>query len=266
MTRLKAIIFAIVIMIYIPSSYAQGYVSSLEQSKKYQHCLKLVEEDPAAAISFSQEWRLEGGAVAAQHCQALSLYEQDKFVEAASLFDTIVDNLTNGENVNTFALANKELLIIQLNYLSGLAWRSAGEYDKAYNVISASIIDLAPQSIYAYDLYIERGFIQVLRNDPLDAIKNFTLALEIDATNIDAFLYRAESYRKTKEHLKARLDLNAALTIDPNHPDLLFESGINYRLQSRNAEARLEWSKLIDKYPGTKWQKLAEDNIDLIEE
>jgi len=266
MTRSIAIIASIMFIIFPGPLSAQGYVSEYEQNKKYQECLDLAERVPDKAITYSQKWMIDGGGVAAQHCQALSLYEQDNFIEAASFFDKIVGNLTSGEKINNFAFANRDALIIQLNYLSGLAWRSAGEFDKAYNVISASIIDLEPDSIYAYDLFVERGFIQVLRNDSLDAINNFTLALDINSTKIDAFLYRAESYRKIKQHLKARLDLNAALAIEPNHPDLLFESGVNYRLQRRNLEARRDWSKLIEKHPGTKWQTLAEDNINLIEE
>ena len=66
------------------------------------------------------------------------------------------------------------------------------------------------------------------------------------------------------EHLKARLDLNQGLSIKPNQPDLLFESGINYRMLREDMKAKKEWQKLIDKFPDSDWQKLAEDNMKLI--
>ena len=81
---------------------------------------------------------------------------------------------------------------------------------------------------------------------------------------MDAFLFRAESYRQLNQHLKARLDLNAALSLEPDNPDVLFESGVNYRMQHNDEKALVEWEKLIKKYPDTYWQKLVEDNIGLI--
>jgi hypothetical protein len=60
--------------------------------------------------------------------------------------------------------------------------------------------------------------------------------------------------------------LKVALEMDAYNPGALFESGIVFRLQNKKSDARFEWLKLIDKHPNTHWQKLAEDNIDLMDQ
>lgn len=235
-------------------------------SVKYQECLSLIQKDNESAISLARKWYVEGGNVAAQHCEALALYELNNYNEAAQLFDMIVDKLVRGEGVGKFAFKNRELLKIQLYYLSGLAWHSAGELDKAYQSLSASIIDLPVNSTFAYDIYLERAHVQVERDDAENAIEDYTRALDLNSEKIDGFLYRARAFRKLQQHLKARLDLNAALTIEPRHPDLLFESAINYRMLRENKKALLEWNKIIDAYPDSHWQQLAQQNINLMDQ
>ena len=110
----------------------------------------------------------------------------------------------------------------------------------------------------------EYGLEMIASENYEDALGDFTSALDLNSEIVDAFLYRAETFRKMGEHLKARLDLNAALALDSNHPDVLFESGANFRMLNNDEKALLEWEKLIAKYPNSHWQKLAEENIALI--
>ena len=216
---------------------AQSF-SDRAQSEKYQECLVQVEENSAAAILGARKWYIEGGAVAAQHCEALALYDQKRYGEAASLFEAIVGKLAREEGAGDFARQNKDVLTVQLNYLAGLAWHSDENYDKAYNALNSAIVGLDVGSEYGYELY--------------------------NSEMIDAYLYRAETFRKINEHLKARLDLNAALVLKPSHPDVLFESGVNYRMLNNDEKALQEWEKLIAKYPNSHWQNLVQENISLI--
>lgn len=243
--------------------YAQEFTDALN-AKKYQNCIAQVDEDDAAALDVAREWFIEGGGVAAQHCAGLALHSQERYEEAADVFEAVVDNLSTGEGVNDFASKNSVVLKAQMNYLAGISWRSAEKLDRAYSAFSASIIGLSTEAVFAYDLYIERGLLQFARAEYKTALEDFNKAMEVSDEKFDAFLYRAETYRKLDEHIKARLDLNVALAIEPNHPDVLFESGVNYRMQHNDEKALVEWEQLIIKYPGTRWQALAEENIKLI--
>ncbi|HPF46033.1 MAG: tetratricopeptide repeat protein [Alphaproteobacteria bacterium] len=238
--------------------------SEAAQAKKYQECLASVAQDSKNALNEARKWYIEGGGVAAQHCEGMALFEQERFSEAAQLFETIVGKLQRNESVNDFASNNKKNLTIQLNYLAGLAWHSAKEYDKAYNDLTASINGLEENSPLSYEILIERGLVLASSENYKGAIEDYQRALDINSEKVDAFLLRAEAFRKLNEHPKARLDLNMALSIEPNNPDVLFESGVNYRMQHHDEKALVEWKKLIAKYPDSYWQKLAEDNIRLI--
>ncbi len=259
----RIIIFMVLLIANTVELHAQ-YFENREQARKYNDCIELVKEDHEEALAVSRKWYIEGGGVAAQHCEALAVYEMQNFEDAAALFEQIASKVAKGEGVSEFAEKNKKVLALQLNYLAGVAWRTAGHLDRSYNALSASLAELGENSVYAYGVYLERGLVQFSLEDYDSAVADFTSALDINAEKIDAFLYRAESFRKLKEHIKARLDLNAALAIEPNQPDLLFESGVNYRMQRNDEKALSEWEKLIAKYPDTHWQKLAEDNIKLI--
>jgi len=256
--------FILLILFMQCSAVAAQNFSDKPQSVIYQDCISLAGEDSAAALSVARRWYIEGGGVADQHCEALALYEQQRFGEAASLFEAVVGKLSRGESVGYFAEQNKDTLSVQLYYLAGIAWHSQDELDKAYNALTAALRGLDKDSLYAYDIYIERGLVQVSAENFENAAEDFASALEINSEKVDAFLFRAETFRKLKQHLKARLDLNAALILEPDHPDVLFESGVNYRMLSNDEKALTEWEKLIAKYPDTHWQKLAKDNISLI--
>ena len=253
------------VIFFMQMSFAQAQeFSTWAQSKKYQECIGAVAADNIAAVTTAREWYLGGGGVAAQHCEALALYEQERYGEAAELFETVVGKLSRDEGINDFANQNEKILKVQLNYMAGISWHSANEFDKAYNALSAAIIDLEDKSKYAYDLFIKRGLVQISTEKYENAAQDFSQALEINSAKADAFLFRAESYRQLNEHLKARLDLNAALSLEPDNPDVLFESGVNYRMQHNDEKALVEWERLVQKYPDTYWQKLVEDNIRLI--
>lgn len=257
--------FIFILFAGLTSGAMAQFVSEASQAKIYQDCISEINVDSTKALTRARKWLVEGGGAAAQHCEALALFDQERYEEAANLLETIGDRVFKEDGVGIFASQNKELLTLQLRYTAGKAWVAAKKLDRAYNIYSVALLALEEGSPLSYDIYVERALVQLAREEYQRAVDDLTIALGINAEKIDAFLFRAEAFRKMGEHFKARLDLNEGLHISPNQPDLLFESAVNYRMLRDNEKARLEWQKLIDKHPGTDWQKLAEDNINLIE-
>ncbi|MDA7568976.1 tetratricopeptide repeat protein [Emcibacteraceae bacterium] len=255
----------LIILFLLPGGliFAQT-LSEKEQSDKYQACIASISEENSNAVITAKKWYVEGGGAAAQHCEAMALYDQNRFEEAAGLLEIIADKVSRGDGIGVFAIKNKTLLSAQLRYLAGNAWRANNKLERAFTIYTTALLSLDDHPVFKYDFYIERGTVQIDREDFQSALDDFSYALELDEERIEAFLYRAETYRKMNEHLKARLDLNQGLSIKPNQPDLLFESGINYRMLREDMKAKKEWQKLIDKFPDSDWQKLAEDNMKLI--
>lgn len=255
----------LIILFLLPSGliFAQT-LSEKEQSDKYQDCIASISADGGDAVIAAKKWYVEGGGAAAQHCEAMALYDQNRFEEAAGLLETIADKVSRRDGIGVFANKNKTLLSAQLRYLAGNAWRANNKLERAFTIYTTALLSLDDHPVLKYDFYIERGTVQIDREDFQSALDDFSFALELDEERIEAFLYRAETFRKMNEHLKARLDINQGLSINPNQPDLLFESGINYRMLREDMKAKKEWQKLIDKFPDSDWQKLAQDNMKLI--
>ena len=51
----------------------------VEESRKYQDCISKVEISPYSTLTLARDWYIAGGGVAAQHCEAIALYELDEF-------------------------------------------------------------------------------------------------------------------------------------------------------------------------------------------
>lgn len=259
--------FSVFILFFIGSyiaAWAQD-ASEVEQAVLYQECISDINVDNTKALLRARKWLVEGGAAPAQHCEAMALLDQGRFDDAADLLEKLGDRVSRGDGVSIFASRNKDQLALQLRYSAGKAWVAAEKIDRAYNIYTLALLGNVEGFPFSYDVYIERALVQLGREEYQSAVSDLTRALEITSEKVDAFLYRAETFRKMGEHFKARLDINEGLLISPNQPDLLFESGINYRMLRENEKAREEWQQLIKNYPDTEWQKLAEDNIKLIE-
>lgn len=258
--------FFILLLISLPHTgiLKAQTISEKEQAEKYQSCIASISDAAENAVIKAKKWYVEGGGAAAQHCEAMALFEQKRFDEAANLLETISDKVSRGEDVGVFAEKNKILLSAQLRYLAGKAWRAIDKLERAFTIYTTALLTLDDRPSLKFDFYIERGIVQIDRKNYQSAIDDFSYALELDEERIEAFLYRAETFRKMNQHLEARLDINQGLSINPNHPDLIFESGVNYRMLREDMKAKNEWQKLIDQFPDSHWQKLAEDNIKLI--
>lgn len=258
------IFILLLVVFHINEAVLAQETTEKEQAEKYQACIASINEEDENAIVTAKKWYVEGGGAAAQHCEAMALYEQQRFDEAADLLETVADKVSQGNGVGAFATKNKTLLSAQLRYLAGKAWRASDKLEKAFTIYTTALLTLDEQPSLKYDFYIERGLVQLDRKEFRRAVDDFSYALELDDERIDAFLYRAETFRNMQQHLEARLDINQGLSIDPNQPDLLFESGVNYRMLRQDVKAKNEWQKLIDKFPNSDWQKLVEENIKLI--
>jgi len=115
--------------------------------------MHLLEEDAARAIAYANNWIVSGfGGVPAGHCKALGLLNIGKPADAAKLLEKLVDDMAidgaaAGENAP--AQAKRARLTVQLYIQTALAWKAAGEIDKAYIAYSAALSGVTPGGPYA---------------------------------------------------------------------------------------------------------------------
>ncbi|VAV96093.1 hypothetical protein MNBD_ALPHA02-1359 [hydrothermal vent metagenome] len=263
---MKSLLY-ITILISLLSSAAYAGESD---AAKYRKCMALTESDPPAAISYANDWIFSGGAqIPAGHCKALGLLGAGKAKDAATLLEKLVEDMVIYGDGDPAQARRNEDLKVQLYGQAALAWEQAGELDKAYVAYSAALTSIRTNVLrderdLFHELYLARGRLQIARGQYKAAIEDFTLAIEKDSRRFEGFLQRAKAFRKRKSFLKARLDLRIAFKRAPEHPAILLESGILYRMQGKTFEARLDWQKIIDHYPKSEYAKLARTNIELL--
>ncbi len=251
--------------LYSTAAYTQD-----NDARKYQNCMALADSDAEAAVTLANDWIFSGiGGVPAGHCKALGLLRLGQAKDAANLLEKLVNDMVVKGDINpTEALKNAGLKV-QLYGQAALAWKEAGDYDKSYMAYSSALSGIGENrllntQILLYELYLERGTLQILRGQYKTAIEDFTLAIEKNDRQFEGFLQRAKAYRKRRSFLKARLDLRVADKLQPDHPDILLESGVLYRTQGKNLQAGKEWQKIIDLHPESDYAGLATTNIDLL--
>ncbi len=238
---------------------------------KYQQCMSLLEKSGAEAVAYADRWTVSGfGGVPAGHCKALGLLAIGKPAEAAKLLEKLVDDMAIGGAADVAERAKQARLTVQLNIQAALAWKAAGDVDKAYMAYSSALSGVTSKGSYdgnpalLHELYLERGTLQIRRGQYRAAAADLTLAIEQDDRGFEAYLQRAKAYRKKRDYLKAGIDLKIAGKIAADHPDILLEQGILYRAQNRKLEAGRVWRKIITLYPGSETATIAATNIDLL--
>lgn len=244
--------------------------ASKDDALKYRKCMALVDSKPQAAVNYANDWIYgHAGGVPAGHCKALGLLGLDRVKDAARLLEKLVDDMVISGAAKPATLQKNTHLKVQLYAQAALAWKEAGDFDKSYMAYSSALSGIGKDKdsfngTLLYELYLERGTLQILRGQFKAATEDFTLAIEKNARPFEGFLQRAKAYRKSRAFLKARLDLRIASKIAPDHPGILLESGILAREMGEKPEARLAWQKIMELYPESDYAPLARTNIDLL--
>ena len=241
-----------------------------DEAQKYQKCMDLVDSDAGTAVTYANDWIFgAAGKVPAGHCKALGLLALGKAKDAAILLEKLVDDMVISGDGDLLLAKRNDGLKRQLHVQAALAWKEAGDLDKSYMAYSAALSGVVEDTshinrVFSYNLYLERGTLQILRGQYKSAIKDFTLAIEKDDRQFEGYLQRAKAYRKKRSYLEARLDLKVALILEAEHPGILLESGILYREQGQKLEAGLEWQKIVDIHPESDYATLARTNLELL--
>lgn len=230
---------------------------------RYQSCIGLIAQDAQKARTDALSWYMEGGGVAARHCEALALFSLEHFEEAARLFEKLAGEVIIGDGMTNFAYEKRGKLKGELYTHAAFSWQALGKFDKAYNNFTVALV--GADKATRRELYLDRGLLQMDRHEDISAIKDFTQAIELAPKRHEGYFHRALAFRRLKSHHRARLDIEKGLTISPIDPDLLLESGILYRVTGDKKSAREEWEKIINATDG-EFRGLARRNIELLDE
>lgn len=263
---MKYLLLLIGLLFLLPSIAKTAAAKTSESdAQKYETCMAMVERDVPAALTYAEDWIFgAAGGIPAGHCKALALLKSGKAKEAAVLLERLVDDMAVNSAYRPDDILKDSSLKTQLFVQAALAWKEAKELDKSYMAYSSALSGIGEDSYLLYDLYVERGTLQIMRGQYRPAIKDLTLAIERNAQAYAGFFQRAKAYRKIRKYLKARLDLKMTELLWPNQAEVSLERGVLYRSMGKKMEARKEWQKIIDNFPKSEFTDMAQTNIDLL--
>jgi hypothetical protein len=252
--RGAAAIFSICISVAsLAPALADDFVNNprLDDSKKYEDCLKLAHTDPDTAYEDALQWGDAGGGAAAVHCSAVALIQLKHYNAAATKLDNLARSSISGS-----AGLREQLLDQAAN-----AWLLAGQPENAEASISAAL-DMGGRNA---DLYADRARARGMRKDWAGAEADLTDALSYDEYRSDFLVLRASARHALGKKKLARADIDAALEIDPRYADALVERGaMKFEDGDRNG-ARADWTLVLQTQPNSPAADSARMHIEQLE-
>jgi tetratricopeptide (TPR) repeat protein len=244
---------ALAACIFGSTAHADNFVNNprLDDSAKYEACLKLAHTDPDTTYEDALQWQDAGGGAAAVHCSAVALVQLKHYDAAATKLDDLARAPTSG------SAGLREQLLDQ----AGNAWLLAGQPENAEASLSAAI-DMGGRSA---DLYADRGRARGMRKDWAGAEADLTVALSYDEYRSDLLVLRGSARHALGKRKQARADIDAALDVDPRYADALVERGAMKLEDGDKNGARADWTVVLATQPNSPAADSARMHIEQLE-
>ncbi|PMP73153.1 MAG: hypothetical protein C0183_23275, partial [Roseiflexus castenholzii] len=106
-------------------------------------------------------------------------------------------------------------------------------------------LTIAPEYRLAY---VGRGVLRLEQGDARGALRDCTRAIELDATEIDAYFCRARAAIALRDYRAAVADLDTVIARDPDSADAYRERGRAHQALRDTDEARADYQRAIELY------------------
>lgn len=191
--------------------------------EKYGNVLGEMGRHTEAAACFEQLIKPGSGSSPDQQlrCQyklGLSLLHQEKTDEAIACYRQLLQD--HPEHADAW-------------HDLGLALHRKGQHDEAKDCFNKAIQLQPSKGMFHYN------YARLLdaQNRIDETIEAYRRAIEVDSKNIHAYRALSTFYRRHSDYEKAIATLCQALTVFPNHSDVIFDIGINYENWGKPEEA-----------------------------
>jgi tetratricopeptide (TPR) repeat protein len=235
------------------------------EAAKYAVCVTKAPEAPEAALDMATAWRAGGGGVAAQHCVALALMGLGKYAEAGKRLEEVAEELQTGHGAAGMTAADNSRLLPEVYGQAGNAWLLAGDFTRAYNILSAGLAETPPWSPLQADLLLDRARALAAMGQNDKALVDLDTARASAPRRADLRVFRAATLRALNRLTEAAADITAALNLEPDNPGALLERGNIYLALGDKGQAQANWTKVMAAYPDTPEAEAARKNLGLLQ-
>ncbi len=222
----------------------------IASGEDYDHCMSMLNSDPAGASAFADAWEATGGGDGATHCHALAEIELGNPATGAAMLEKLA--ASSGAPALARAAVYGQ---------AGQAWLMANQPDQAFGATTLALA-ITPDDP---ELLIERAIAAGQLEHFADAAADLDQALAIDPRRADALTLRAAA-RRHLDHLDgARHDIAEALALDPENPEAFLERGILRQRLGNASGAREDWETAAGLAPDSPTADLARQNLALLD-
>jgi len=165
------------------------------------------------------------------------------------------------------AAASKQGSSVRANMLAqaGHAWQLQGELSRAY-AAQTTAIQIIPQGTPQHvELLLDRAGTLAEAGEYDDALKDVNAALKIQPNNPQIMAFRASANRLRGKHEEALADAEQAVAMGPQNVAALLERGNMYRIERRLDDARKDWLRILEIDPDSAEGDAARANIERID-
>jgi tetratricopeptide (TPR) repeat protein len=223
---------------------------SVEQ-QRFESCAALAETDPARAIEQAGTWRVNGGGVAARHCEALAFVAQKRWLPAATAFEAAArdaDNKADGRSGNLWVQAGNAAL-------------AAGDPARARIAFDAAMVRGQAAGADLGENYLDRARARFALGDKRGAREDIDAALKLVPADPLAWLLSATLARQSGDLARATTDIAEAQTRSADDAQVALEAGNVAILSGSDAAARVAWEAAVKNAPSSVAGKAAADAL-----
>lgn len=217
-------------------------------NERYNRCISLAQRAPDQGINAALEWQLLGGGVPARHCEALALFFDKEYSEAAARLEAIAEDMRIGRGMPVHddkrATANATMLADTYGQAAN-AWLLGGEIVRAESAINQALALVPENSTLELDLRVDKARIAAAEEDFTLALSELEAVWAVDRRRIDIMLLLASAARGIENYTRAQSALTAYMNAFPGDPSAFLELGNLRDAQGDSDGARKAWLKVL---------------------
>ncbi|MCJ9429910.1 tetratricopeptide repeat protein [Kordiimonas marina] len=245
---------------------ATALLSSLKSDEeRYSKCMSLAEQSPDAGINMALVWQGQGGGVPARHCEAIGLFHEGEYGEAAARLMLIAEDMRTGKDMpvqdDKRVVADASMLADMYDQAAN-AWLLAKETMRAENAIDMALAVVEKGTSQQQELKIDRARIAAADHDYDLALRDLRDVQKADPGRDDILILIASAARGLGKYDQAKVALDNYMKTHPDNSTAYLEKGnLAYALGDKDG-ARQAWVKVLlltQKGPDA---KAARDNIE----
>jgi tetratricopeptide (TPR) repeat protein len=231
------------------AAQAAGPVDTPEN--RYRNCLALSRTAPVRAAGQAQAWLGSGGGVMAAQCLGLALSAQEKWVEAAAVFEAAAKDSESKQD------RRRGDLWVE----AGNARLAAGDAAAARKAFEAALATklLAPQ--LEGEVYFDLGRAAVALGDPAAARVQIAKGLALVPKDPFGWYLSAALARKQNDLATAKEHIARAVSLAPDDAAILLEAGNVAGLSGEKDAALGLYARAARTAPGSDAGKAAQAAI-----